>query len=185
MAARHRQRRRVDLRPFAASVFAPHLFTGDRQPRAGCGATALALITGATPENIATENGAGHYSDRFMTRFLRARGYHTLRFTPGIATCAEAPVGGNHVLLISQLFKPTEGTWGVIFGDLYYHNFEIYSLSALSFLNKPIMSVYLVIHPQWKIDSPAKHPKLPGQASGLKLSALCKHCESTSIRPWR
>ena len=72
----------MDLGSYAASFFAPHLFCGDARARLGCGATALSLISGVAPEIVASQNGNAHYSDRFMTRFLRARGFSTCRLTP-------------------------------------------------------------------------------------------------------
>src|SRR5579859_340817 len=144
--------RRVDFSPFAASFFAPHLFCGSVRSALGCGASALALITGVAPEIISSQNNGAHYSDGFMRRFLRARSFRTLRITPRIGAAARNKIGSDHVLLVSQLFRPDEGTWGVVFADFYYHNFETYALSALAFLNKPILSVYIVFHPKWRIN---------------------------------
>jgi hypothetical protein len=80
-------------------------------------------------------------------------------------------------VLISQLFRPNEGTWGVIFNWTYYHNFPSYALDALSFLNKPILSAYLVAHPKWQryqlvkegssLNPRAKKDKLTFSALGL------------------
>jgi hypothetical protein len=153
--AQHRGRR-VDFNPFAASFFAPHLFWGSIRSGLGCGASALALITGIAPEIIASENGGAHYSDRFMTRFLRARMFRTLRLTPALVSQAKSSIGSYHVLLVSQLLRSGEGTWGVVFADFYYHYFDAYALSALSFLNKPILSAYLVFHQEWRINYAVK-----------------------------
>jgi hypothetical protein len=120
----------------------------------------LALITGVVPEIIASQNNGAHYSDRFMTRFLQARGFRTLRLTPSLVTEAKRKIGPDHVLLVSQLFRRGEGTWGVVFDDFYYHNFQGYALSVLAFLNKPLLSAHVVFHPKWRIAYRAKEPKL-------------------------
>jgi hypothetical protein len=142
--------RRADFSNYAASFFNPYLFSGTARSVIGCGASALALLTGAAPEGIAKINRRAHYSDGFMVRFLRDRKFSVLQLTLCNLSAATPKIGTSHVLLLSQLFRPNEGTWGVIFNGTYYHNFQSYSLDALSFLNKPILSAYLVVHPKWR-----------------------------------
>ena len=143
--------RRVDFSKFAAAVFIPHLYFGSAKSSVGCGASALSLLSGASPETIAGTKHGPHYSDDFMLRFLRRQGFRTLQLTLCNVSGTWRSIGAHHVLLISQLFRANEGTWGVIFNGQYYHNFEIYSVESLSFLNKPILSAYLVIHPRWQL----------------------------------
>ncbi len=176
----------MDFGPFAASFFAPHLFCGSVRSALGCGASALALITGVAPEIIASQNGGVHYSDRFMTRFLRERNFRTLRLTPQMVTEARSKIRSDHVLLVSQLFRPGEGTWGVVFEDFYYHNFQNYALSSLSFLNKPILSAYVVFHRKWRINyvSETTKPKPRAKGRQLTLASLRKHCDFTQLQTW-
>lgn len=178
--------RRADFNAYAASFFAPHLFCGPARSALGCGASALALITGVAPEIISSENGGAHYSDRFMIWFLRARNFQTLRLTPNIVTGARVKIGPHHVLLMSQLFRRDEGTWGVIFADFYYHNFESYVLSSLAFLNKPILSAYVVFHPKWRISykTGKAKPKPKAKGSPITLASLRKHCDLSYSRTW-
>lgn len=121
-----------------------------------------------------------------MTRFLHARNFRTLRLTPRIVNAARTKIGSGHVLLVSQWFRPGEGTWGVVYQDFYYHNFEAYVLSSLAFLNKPIMSAYLVIHPKWRIRYAIKKSTGRPRAKGrqLTLASMSKHSESTYLRSW-
>jgi hypothetical protein len=184
---RHPHRgRRLDFSPFAASFFAPHLFSGSVRTQLGCGASALALITGVPPEVISARNGGAHYSDRFMTRFLHAQKCRTLRLTPRRVVAAGSKVRSEHVLLISQWFRRGEGTWGVVYQGFFYHNFEQYTLSSLAFLNKPIMSAYLVIHPKWRISYAAKKPiaKPRMKRPPLTLSSICRNPAFTFLRSW-
>jgi hypothetical protein len=143
--------RRVDFSKYAASFFNPHLFHDGFRLRSGCGATALALLTGVAPEIIAQKNGTPHYADDFMIRFLRRRGFSVLALTQCSVSAATNKVGGQHVVLLSQLFRKNEGTWGVLFNDTYFHNFHIFRLTTLSMLNKPILSAYLVMHSRWRL----------------------------------
>ncbi len=176
----------MDFAPFAASFFAPHLFSGSIRSQLGCGASALALITGVPPETIAARNCGRHYSDRFMTRFLRAQNFRTLRLTPRMVTGAKTKIGASHVLLVSELFHPGEGTWGVIYADFYYHNFDAYALSSLAFLNKPIMSAYLVFHPNWRVSYATKESMQRTSTKGrqLTLASMRKHAEFSYLRLW-
>jgi hypothetical protein len=176
----------MDFSPFAASFFAPHLFSGAARSQLGCGASALALVTGVAPEIISSQNGGSHFSDRFMVGFLRVRNFRTLRLTPRMITGARTKIGSNHVLLVSQWFRSDEGTWGVVYENFYYHNFEAYVLSSLAFLNRPIMSAYLIIHPKWRINCSVTKPDPKPRAKGrqLTLAFMRKHSEFTHLRTW-
>jgi hypothetical protein len=146
--------RRVDFSRYATSCFTPYLFTGSARTRLGCGACALALLTGVRPEAIAARNGGPHYPDDFMVRFLRTRGFKVLRLTMCNLSARASKLGNAHVILISQLFRKNEGTWGVIHNGLFYHNFSSYNLETMAFLNQPILSAYLIVHPRWRFDLP-------------------------------
>jgi len=187
MAKKHNQGRRADFEPFAASFFAPHLYTGIDRARVGCGAGALALITGIPPESVDAEHVGNHYADSFMVRFLKRRGYRVLNLSPLSIVGAHSRISADHVVLISQLFRRYEATWGVIFGSTYYHNFDSYSLSGLAFLNKPILSAYLVIHPTWRIAEGPKPTTASSTSRGgpkFKLSAIRKGAEFSWRREW-
>lgn len=121
-----------------------------------------------------------------MIRFLRDRRFRILRLTPDLLVRAKNKLGPDHVLLISQLFRRGEGTWGVIFGDFYYHNFDAYALSALSFLNKPALSAYVVLHPKWRIRYTRKtlEPTIPAQGRRLTVASLRKHSLFSQLRSW-
>lgn len=151
--------RRIEFTRYAASVFQPHLFAGYERARMGCGSTALALLTGEPPEKIAAKNGRAHHSDEFMLRFLRRLGFRVLQLTLCNVSETTSIVGAANVILLSQLFRKAEATWGVIFNGFYFHNFDIYSLETLSFINKPIVSAYLVFHPRWR--PVGKQPRKP------------------------
>ena len=145
--------RRVDLSRHTTTRFNPYLFAGPFRAQLGCGACALALITGTPPETIASGRRSRHYSDGFMLAYLRQRGFRAIRLTLCNISTATASVGSAHVLLLSQLFRKNEGTWVVLHAGTCYHNFTQYSLEPLSFLNKPILSAYVLQHPGWQIDS--------------------------------
>jgi hypothetical protein len=146
----------------------------------------LALITGVAPEIIASQNGAAHYSDLFMTRFLKARNFRLLRLTPNLIAGAKTKIGADHVLLVSQLFRRGEGTWGVVFEDFFYHNFQTHVLSSLAFLNRPILSAYVVFHPKWRIDYETEKPKPKSRTKGRQptLASLRQNCHFTTLRRW-
>lgn len=142
-------RRPANLADFVTTFFAPCLFHDERRAGVGCGATALALLTGVTPAIIAMENRSKHYRDKFMTRFLRRQHYRVLKLTMCTISTAKTEINNGHVVLLSQLFRKNEATWGVIHNGLYFHNFVIYSLDSLSMLNKPVLSAYVVVHERW------------------------------------
>jgi hypothetical protein len=162
----------------------PYLFGVSWRTRMGCGAGALALLTGIVPEVIAKKNGSTHYSDDFMLRFLRAHGFSTLQLTWCNVSVGESKIGNEHVLLLSQLFAKNEATWVVMHNELCYHNFDVYSATTLSFLNRPLLSAYLVIHPIWRVNRAMKGkqvPKLKVRDKRLRLAALGERDNSRRI----
>lgn len=176
------RKRKVDFEPYIVSYFAPHLYCHIGTSGAGCGASALSLITGVPPEQITARHRGRNYSDSLMVRYLRKRGYRVLHLTPE-KLARSSRVGSRHVVLISQLFNDQEGTWGVIFGNTYYHNFQSYELSALSFMNRPILSAYLLLHPRWRITSPTKGGTRQG-GGGMKVE-LGKMYPGSEFSSWR
>jgi hypothetical protein len=167
--------RRADFSQYTASVFNPYLFRGDFACLVGCGAGALALLSGIAPETVAVKNGSMHYSDAFMLRFLRNQGFKTLRLTLCNLSQSKSQVQPANVVLLSQLFRRNEATWGVVYDNSYYHNFQHYSLESISFLNKPILSAYLIVHPRWRMKALGKDKaELRSKTGRITWSALRK-----------
>jgi hypothetical protein len=160
--------RRVEFEKYATSFFNPFLFSGSDTALMGCGACALALVTGIAPKTIAAQNGGVDYPDVFMTRFLRQHGLRVLKLTECNMSAAKDDIGAWHVVLLSQLFKRNEASWGIIFRGMYYHNFCIYALDSLSMLNKPVLSAYVILDPKWRIDPVEKLAR----SSALKKERL-------------
>jgi hypothetical protein len=108
------------------------------------------------PKLIAAENQfRPHTSARFMTQFLRARGYRVLELTRCNLSTARTKIGLNHLVLLAALFRQNEGTWSALHNGVLYHNCEGYTLDSLSFLNKPLVSAFLVVHPNWRRSVPS------------------------------
>lgn len=57
----------------------------------------------------------------------------------------------KHVVLISQMFKRNEGSWCVLYDGKIYHNCEDETefFHPLEFINRPILSAYLVWDRKW------------------------------------
>ena len=85
-----------------------------------------------------------------MTHFLRRHGFDGLRLTQCRVSANGAAIGSNQVVLLSQLLFRNEGTWGVVFGGAYFHDFRTYTMGELSLLNKPLLSAYLVCERQYR-----------------------------------
>jgi hypothetical protein len=167
--------RRVNLADYAASLFTPHLYSASWRALSGCGASALALLTGVPPEKIARLNRSAHYSDEFMVRFLRRHGFRVMELTMCRVSSGIGSIRKEHVVLLSQLLMKNEGTWGVIHGGAYFHNFDIYALEVLSLLNKPVLSAYAVLHSSWSQPRLSESKTRNGTKSrrrGVPFSAL-------------
>jgi hypothetical protein len=158
--------RRVDFASYAAPCFTPFLFSNADHRMAGCGASALGLLIGLPPANFAAPDK--NYSDELMLRRLRRHGFRVLRLTQCNLSQTAAGINAKHVLLVSQLFRENEATWVVVHNGICYHNFEVYSLEVLSFLNKPLLSAYVVSHLKWQTiaNTPTKPIRKPTAARG-------------------
>lgn len=157
----------MDFASYATSCFNPFLFSA-ADGLSGCGASALGLLTGIPPANFAAKMPDKHYPDEFMLRSLRRLGFRVLRLTQCNLSHNTAGVHARHVLLLSQLYRENEATWIVLFNGICYHNFDVYSLEVLSFINKPLLSAYVVFHAKWQTitSAPTKPLRRPTAARG-------------------
>lgn len=120
--------------------------------KTGCGATALGLITGINPSEIATARGKNHYSDRFMVDFLRKCGISVYQVNKANLTNQKKwnyKLKDNNVILYSSLIQKKEATWFVSAFSNVYHNCEITKASYLDFLNFPIDSFFVLYRKEW------------------------------------
>lgn len=142
--------RKLESETFSANKFIPHVynrrFTGH-----GCGASALALLTGVRPDKIPSRDD---WTSRFMLKFLHERGFTLAKITPQNLTnttrLVTYAINSSHVILASILLSRTDATWVVIYSKSLYHNFEIVEFSGYEIVNHPIITAYLVHHPAWK-----------------------------------
>ena len=156
--------RPVPLTRYRAKHFPLHLFASDTVGVPGCGATALATITGTDPRHYLMLNGnKAACGDVFMKKRLELEGYEVIPLTKrGLNTSKiiEYPVENNNVLLVSQLVARNTTTWMVYYAGLSWHNFQVGRVEALDFINKPTITAYCVWHPSWSIPyyiSPEEH----------------------------
>lgn len=123
--------------------------------KAGCGATALGLITGISPLEIAKRHNSAHYSDNFMIKFLRKYGisvYEVNRANISNKSVWKHSLRDDHVLLYSALIQKKEASWFVAGpNSVIFHNGEIMKASYLDFINFPIESMFVLYRKEWAI----------------------------------
>lgn len=118
--------------------------------KAGCGATALGLITGKNPFFFKSKKS--HYSDRFMVKSLRKEGFSVYEVNKANLSNREEwkySLADNHLILFSSLLKKKEASWMVMFNNNIYHNFERTTASYIDFVNFPIDSMYVIFKKEW------------------------------------
>lgn len=149
------KKRPFDWASFEADLFVPHLFYNEC---GGCGANALALLTGIPPKFIHNTNyqNPNHWKDSFMIKFLKHKGFKIHHVTKcdvsnTVSTLyASDSITERHIFLFSQLMNKNSASWAVAHNNLWYHNFQTCSFIATSLLNRPTLTTYLIIHPSWK-----------------------------------
>ena len=145
--------RKLTLKKFPASLYNPITFGMN-----GCGANALSLITGKHPAEIKAKNKhKDHFPDSFMVKYLRNNGVTPFKITKCNLTGRTKKehsdlfgyITNDNLLLVSQLLKKNEASWGVYWGGLWFHNFELSRTDFMSLLNFPIVSAYCLYNPKW------------------------------------
>lgn len=129
--------------------FAPHIFLSPYSNLAGCGATALSVLTGVEPFNIKNyaKNGE-NWADAFMISYLRRKKWAVKQLTRLNAADGDYitdKINRFHIVLLSQAYIRGQQSWSVLFNkEWIIHNFELVKIDCLEFLNRPISSAYLV-----------------------------------------
>ena len=134
--------------------FPIHLFDSYLYGKAGCGATALGLITGVSPLEIAAKRNSGHYSDRFMVDFLRKHKISAYKVNKANISNKKIwthSIKDNNVLLYSSLIQKAESTWTISCFGTVYHNFEILKASYFDMLNFPVDSCFVLYKSEWAL----------------------------------
>lgn len=153
MLAGKYKRRSVDLQRYRVARFNPYLYHS--VPDCGCGATAVALLTGMDPVHLTTLNGKKKgYPDRWMVKTLKAKGYTVIPIKwkeINSDRWITYPVSKFHVVLVSQIMSKREASWFVYHNGLCYHNFAAFAPETLDFLNKPSITAYCIWHPHWGV----------------------------------
>lgn len=120
--------------------------------KAGCGATALGLLTGNDPFEIRGQRK--HFSDRFMVDYLRKNGFSVYEVNRANLSNKKEwghSIQDNNLLLFSMLIQKKECSWMVMYGDsMLVHNFQVMKANYLDFLNFPVDSMYVLFKKGWK-----------------------------------
>lgn len=148
----------TDFRTLVVDRLPIHCFDSYRYSGVGCGANALALLTGINPLVIQSVNkGKAHYSDQFMRKYLRKFGISSYKMTKCNLTGRtnkEANelmgyIGPNNVMLASQLIKRNEASWFLYWNGTSYHNFDLDRANFATLLNFPIITSYVLYNAKW------------------------------------
>lgn len=145
------RRHSVNLMPYRVSRFIPHLYLDAGE--CGCGATAVSLITGDNPFSLNRLNkGKRHFPDKWVVTQLQNRFYTAIPLkwrelnSDGFVAY---PIDNRNVVLISQMMFKREASWMVLHNGLVWHNFEPSRIHPYDFLNKPVLTAYVLWHSSW------------------------------------
>lgn len=142
----------TDFKKLQVSKFPLTLWDGVAYGHCGCGATALALITGKNPLKIAekvkiSKSGKRSFSDRFMINFLRKNNFSVFEVNKANISNRNEwshSILDNNLVLVSLLTQKKEGSWFVLYNNFLFHNFQISKANYLDFLNFPIESMFVL-----------------------------------------
>lgn len=137
----------LDFSGYTPRKFVPHLWNIGSD--AGCGATALSLLTGRNPLHIKKKKDWTH---EFMTWTLRRAGFKVQKLTKrGLTNKRHIryPVTELHVVLASLRLIKGEASWVVLHNGMMYHNFDVTSFKGYELINHPMVTAYLIKHKSW------------------------------------
>ena len=120
---------------------------------AGCGPATLSLLTGLDPAITTKLLNHKDSQDKDLLKQLKKQGIQYYPITKCEMTnthyVTASKLTSQHVILMSQLFIKNEASWGILYDDIYYHNFRPCSSSCLDLLNRPVLSAYVLWKPSW------------------------------------
>ena len=133
---------------YRSPFFVP--YTGDSTY--SCGLDAYRTLTWKDPPRYTSRLS----TDRQMVSALRKDGIKVIPLTVCRVTNREILsnlILETHVVLISQMFKKNEGSWCVLYDGRIYHNCsdETDSFRMLEFINRPILSAYILWRKKWAV----------------------------------
>jgi hypothetical protein len=121
----------------------------------GCGPCAVSALTGISPDKISKINkDKDHFSDKLMIKFLESQKFQVIPLTVAELSNSmyvENNLTRNHLLLLSQMYTKNNASWTIILNNEYIiHNFEINKLFVDEFIQRPILTSYLLFKKSWK-----------------------------------
>ena len=125
--------------------------------KTGCGATALGLLTGKNPIEIAAKakklpKGGLHFSDRFMVEFLRKNKFSVYQVNKANSSNRKVwrhTIMDNNLILFSLLTQKAESSWFILYNHFLFHNYQITKANYLDFINFPTDSMYVLTKSDW------------------------------------
>lgn len=138
----------TDLKKYKIDYFNASLYCNEYL-NAGCGSTALALLTGKSPEVYIKKDN--HYPDSYMLKHLRKDKYKVFEVNVANLTKNKDPdysLTHKNLILYSQFMSKGRASWFVAYNGYTYHNFEIHTANYYTLLNFPIHSMYLLYKPK-------------------------------------
>ena len=130
-----------------------HFYNAVDYSKAGCGSTALALLTGDNPFVIATKVKKGNFTDSFMKKYLRKHGISVYEVNKANLTRNSEwkhSLQDNHVVLFSALVRKKDSSWFLAYNkDVLFHNFEVIKADFYTLLSFPITSAFVLYKKEW------------------------------------
>lgn len=133
--------------------FKPFLSSNPLSANFGCGASCLQLLTGIPAYDIKNPNKKDplHWPDHFIIGFLKKYNFKVHKLNINKITYRIRHVHNlitrRHLLLTSQYMYGNVASWFCYFNYCCFHNMEITDVSHFDFVNRPIITAYLLKPP--------------------------------------
>lgn len=158
----------IAFKELEVEKFSPHIFGRDYRA-VGCGLTAISTITGENPTNLYPryKEYVKDFPEEVVISHLLDRGF----IVKPVTLNAKGEYNDDHLVsnkhVILAVTRPTkaECSWAILYGDMFYHNYDISPLTSVTLINCPVSMSWVVWHPSWSSKR--------GKDSIVKIYATC------------
>jgi hypothetical protein len=129
-----------------------HIFDHEEDGVWGCGACLISLLTGIDPIHLYKKNKKRnpHWPEDLVVDSLKAFGFQVNSVSLNKYGLINPKVVYSSPLVTVQRMNEKDTSYQFIYCGLVWHNFEARPFKALEFIQRPLVSCWLINHKTWK-----------------------------------
>ena len=143
--------KKINYSQYKVRKFTPTLYS-ESYAAFGCGANLLATILNRHPFSFRSPDkiNPDNWPDYYIVGQLKKNGWKVIKLNTlevSNVDYIEDNITKNHIVIMSQHYNKRDASWAICHNNLYIHNFAITRLDNYEFLNRPIITSFLIWNP--------------------------------------